>query len=75
MSKRKLENYDYNNQVKPKRTKTKHSLYKIKIIVDDPGFHEYSIDELGNLSNELEEIIQKLQKHKGHIDSILRMYL
>ena len=43
--------------------------------MNDPSFHEYSIDDLGQLSRELKDVIDKLQIHKTHIDSILNMYL
>ena len=72
-----IKNIDYHTQEpkqKRKRT-TKTNLQQIKLIVDDPSFHEYSLDDLGQLSNELKVIIEKLQGHKSHIDSILGMYI
>ena len=72
-----VKNIDYQIQEpkqKRKRT-TKTNLQQIKLIVDDPSFHEYSLDDLGQLSNELKVIIEKLQGHKSHIDSILGMYV
>ena len=80
MPKRKLDNIQYctkqylqpNN--KKKRT-TRSNLQQIKLIMNDPSFHEYSIDDLGQLSRELKDVIDKLQIHKTHIDSILNMYL
>ena len=72
-----VKNIDYQIQEpkqKRKRT-TKTNLQQIKLIVDDPSFHEYSLDDLGQLSNELKVIIEKLQGHKSHIESILGMYV
>ena len=66
----------YNKQpvYKKKRT-TRTNIQQIKLIVDDPSFHEYSIDDLGQLSKELGDVIEKLQSHRAHIESILNMYL
>ena len=72
-----IKNIDYQIQEpkqKRKRT-TKTNLQQIKLLVDDPSFHEYSLDDLGQLSDELKVIIEKLQGHKSHIDSILGMYV
>jgi len=69
-------NEQYNEQhVKKKKKTTRSNIKQIKLIVDDPSFHEYSIDDLGKLSQELSEIIEKLQSHRTHIESILNMYL
>lgn len=68
-------NYQLQEPKQKRKRTTKTNLQQIKLIVDDPSFHEYSIDDLGQLSNELKLIIEKLQDHKSHIDSILGMYI
>ena len=68
---------DYCNiqPVRKKKRTIKTNIQQIKLIVNDPSFRDYSIDDLGQLSKELGEVIQQLQSHRAHIESILNMYI
>ena len=76
MSKRLYEsnqiNYDRGNFKKTKLYKTSQNY--INISVNDALFHESTLSELNEFSNEISNVINKLQVHKERIDSVLAIY-
>jgi predicted transcriptional regulator len=71
--------YEYNqlnhSQGNLKKTKiNKKNTSYINITVNDMLFHEYTLNELRDFSNEITDAIDKLRVHKERIDSILAIY-
>ena len=76
MSKRLLESNQVNyEQGGFKKTKLyKKSQNYINISVNDALFHESTLSELNDFSNEISNVIDTLQLHKERIDSVLAIY-
>ena len=76
MSKRLYDNNEFNYEHRDfKKTKIyQTNINYINITIHDSSFYQYSLSELSDFSNEISNIIDKLQLHKERIDSILSMY-
>ena len=76
MSKRLYDNNEFNYEQRDfKKTKIyKTNINYINITIHDSAFYQYSLSELSEFSNEISNIVDKLQLHKERIDSILSMY-
>lgn len=72
MSKRLLDNDNNYNLKKQKIIRTNNNY--VNITINDSLFYEYSLSELTEFSNELENIIIRLKNYKDKIDSVLRIY-
>jgi hypothetical protein len=65
-------NYEHRDLKKTKIYKT--NINYINITINDSLFYQYSLNELSDFSNEISNIIDKLQLHKERIDSVLAIY-
>tara|TARA_B100001248_G_C27351778_1_gene441714 strand:+ start:249 stop:479 length:231 start_codon:yes stop_codon:yes gene_type:complete len=65
-------NYEQRNFKKTKINKINTNY--IKISINDSLFYQYSLNELNEFSNEILNVINKLQLHKERIDSVLAIY-
>ena len=76
MSKRLYDNNELNYEHRDfKKTKIyKTNVNYINITIHDSLFYQYSLSELNEFSNEISNVINKLQVHKERIDSVLAIY-
>jgi hypothetical protein len=65
-------NYEHRDFKKTKLYKTSQNY--INISVNDALFHESTLSELNDFSNEISSVIDTLQLHKERIDSVLAIY-
>lgn len=73
MSKRINENQIIFNSIKKQKITRTNNTY-VNISINDSLFYEYSLDELSEFSNEIKNVINKLNNYKDKIDSVLRIY-
>lgn len=64
-----------NNDLLNKKQKNNNNLLNfIRISFDETTFNNYSIDELKNINNEIDEIILIIINYKQRIQNILSLY-